>query len=123
MNIITEHPTPDANAVRVYGVEEQMNPAIAKIRDNRITDINDAVRILMERAEVLSPSGPQKKQLVLQSYNRLSQASDSPFRAIPVTTVAAIIEAIIYATTTAIAVNKKTGCWEKFMALFKKPAV
>jgi len=112
---------------------ENMDNAKKIIRDKKITDKYEIVKILMESAERLSNNGDEKKELVIKAYTELTseaQAGDGRLKllpVIPIGSIITIIEAFIYATKTVVEINKKTGIFDKikdfFTNLFKKKTV
>lgn len=98
-----------------------MEAAINYIQSQNIQDYIKIIKVLMEQAEKLSADGSQKLDLVISAWNEISNLPQfqSLLGNVPLDTVTAVIEAIILATKTSIAVNKSTGCWTSFKALFK----
>lgn len=100
-----------------------MDTAIDTVRQKKLTDKFDIIRALMERAEQLSTDGDVKKQMVIEAFVKLHESdptSQRTFQAIPLNSISLIIDAIVYATKTAIAINKRTGCFDKFKQMFTK---
>jgi hypothetical protein len=100
-----------------------MDPAIDRIKREQITDKFEMLRILMERAERLSTDGPTKKQMTMEAYVHLVSSDkryQQTYSMIPLATIELIIEALIYASKTAVAVNKKTGCITALKGLFTR---
>ena len=80
----------------------------------------------MEHAEKVSHDGEQKQKLVIEAYKDLVDAraasQDDRLKAlpvIPIATIITIIEAFVYATKTAIAINKETNLFTKIKEWFK----
>jgi hypothetical protein len=98
-----------------------MDSAIAYIRQRNITDKFDVVRILMERAEQLSNDGDEKKKLVMEAYVKLnSEESAGRYKLIPLNSIELIIDALVYASKTAISINQSTGCFDKIKGWISK---
>ncbi len=100
-----------------------MDAGINYIKANGITDKFDIIRVLMEHAEKLSQDGPTKKRLVMEAYvklNNMDSQVQKTYSMIPLNSIELIIDALVYASQTVIAINKKTGCFAKIKGLFKK---
>lgn len=104
-----------------------MDTAVDYIRQQKLTDKFQIIKILMEQAERLSADGPTKKKMVIEAYVKLNSVDANVQRTysmIPLNTIEMIIDALVFASNTAISINKKTGCFAKVKSWFsKKPAV
>ena len=99
-----------------------MITAIQYIQSRNIQDYIQIIKILMEYAEKQTTDGTVKLNLVLDAWNTLCLA---PFYReilanVSLTTVNNVIETIIFASKTPIAVNAATGCFSSFKKLFKR---
>lgn len=100
-----------------------MESAIDYIKRNRVTDKFEIIKILMERAERLSPNGAEKKKMVIEAFVNLNNSDsrvEKTYSMIPLNSIELIIDALIFASNTAISINKKTGCFDKVKAWFSK---
>ncbi len=99
-----------------------MEQAIQYIKTQNIQDYIQIIKILMETAEKQSGDGTTKLELVMTAWKNISASPSykNITAGVSLDTVHAVIEAIILATKTSIAVNKTTGCWSAFKNLFKK---
>jgi len=99
-----------------------MSPALKTIKDSNMTNELDIIKVLMERSERTKLDGRAKKDLVVKSYVDLVNGDSQKYKMIPLNTIEMVIEALIYASKTAIAINEKTGCISMIKALFKPKA-
>lgn len=99
-----------------------MDSVITYIKTQNISDYITVIKMLMESAEKQSPDGTEKLDLVLNAWEKISASPEfsNIFGGVSMETVRAVIEAIILATKTSVAVNKSTGCFKSCMAIFKK---
>jgi len=99
-----------------------MDSVIQYINNQNVTDYIQIIKLLMEQAEKISADGGEKFNLVVNAWTTISNSPAFANVLGPVSfeTVKAVIETIILATKTTIAVNKSTGCWTSFLSLFKK---
>src|SRR5690349_3210942 len=99
-----------------------MESAIQYIKTQNIQDYIQVIKILMEHAEKQSSDGSTKFDMVVSAWRQISISPEfrNIFGGVSVETVSAVIEAIILATKTTVAVNKSAGCWTAFLSLFKK---
>lgn len=101
-----------------------MNEVIeyVKLHSEEFTSYIEIIKLLMEQAERESVDGLEKLTIVLHAWDTIkcSPTIATGLRHVPTSTVQTVIETIIFATNTTIAVNKSTGCWTSFIALFKR---
>ena len=101
-----------------------MDAAIAYVKTQNVQDYVQIIKILMESAEKQSTDGSTKYSMVIDAWKKISTAPEfkNILGGVSLETVNGIVEAIILATTTTIAVNKGAGCWKSFLSIFKKKA-
>ena len=104
-----------------------MNEVIQYVNSHSVefTSYLDIIKLLMEQAEKQSLDGAEKLTIVLHAWDIIKNGTSFAIdlKSVPTSTVQAIIETIVFATKTTIAVNKSTGCWTSFLALFKRKKV
>jgi hypothetical protein len=101
---------------------KNMDTVVNYIKNQNISDYIMVIKMLMEAAEKQSSDGETKLDLVLSAWTQISTSPEftNIFRGVSMQTVQAVIEAIILATKTSVAVNKSTGCFKSCLAMFKK---
>ena len=89
---------------------------------NQFHSYFDVIKVLMENAEKMSADGEEKLNLVLSSWEILQKSPcfTAVLGPVNMETVKIVIETTIFVTKSTVAVNKLTGCWTAFRAIFKR---